>query len=80
VLILNNVKIGTRLVAGFVLVILFGLAVALLGWRQLAGVDQMVNSLADQRMQMVLNISELKDNVNLAALSAVEGEIPEEEK
>jgi len=70
VLILNNVKIGTRLVAGFVLVILFGLAVALLGWRQLAGVDQMVNSLADQRMQMVLNISELKDNVNLAALSA----------
>jgi methyl-accepting chemotaxis protein len=69
-LVLNNLKIGTRLVAGFVMVILFGLAVALLGWRQLAGVDQMVNSLADQRMQMVLNISELKDNVNVAALSA----------
>jgi methyl-accepting chemotaxis protein len=69
-LVLNNVKIGTRLVAGFVMVILFGLAVALLGWRQLAGVDQMVSSLADQRMQMVLQISELKDNVNVAALSA----------
>jgi methyl-accepting chemotaxis protein len=69
-LILNNVKIGTRLVAGFVMVILFGLAVALLGWRQLAGVDQMVSSLADQRMSMVLQISELKDNVNVAALSA----------
>jgi methyl-accepting chemotaxis protein len=69
-LVLNNVKIGTRLVAGFVLVILFGLAVALVGWRQLAGVDQMVSSLADQRMSMVLHISELKDNVNVAALSA----------
>jgi len=68
--VLNNVKIGTRLVAGFVLVILFGLAVALFGWRQLAGLDKMVRALAEQRMAMVQKIADLKDNANVVARGA----------
>jgi len=64
---LNNVKIGTRLVAGFVLVIVFGLAVALFGWRQLAGLDTMVRTLAEQRMTMAERVAQLKDNVNVVA-------------
>ncbi len=68
--ILNNLKIGTRLVAGFVLVIVFGLVVAAVGWRQLVGLDAMVRTLAEQRMAMVQQAGELKDNANVVARGA----------
>jgi methyl-accepting chemotaxis protein len=68
--VLNNLKIGTRLVAGFVLVIVFGLVVAAVGWRQLVGLDAMVRTLAEQRMAMVQQAGELKDNANVVARGA----------
>jgi methyl-accepting chemotaxis protein len=64
---LNNVRIGTRLVTGFVLVIVFGLIVAFVGWYQLVGLNSMVRTLAEQRMGMAQHIGELKDNSNVVA-------------
>ena len=64
---LRNVRIGTRLVLGFVLVILCGLLVALFGWRQLVGLDGMVRALAEERMTAVDRIGRMKDNANVVA-------------
>ena len=64
---LRSVRIGTRLVLGFVLVILCGLLVAVFGWRQLVGLDGMVRALAEERMTAVDRIGRMKDNANVVA-------------
>jgi methyl-accepting chemotaxis protein len=64
---LKQWKIGTRLAAGFVIVIVAGLAVAAYGWSQLRGLDRMVQSLAEDRMVKVAQFSQMKDNANVVA-------------
>jgi methyl-accepting chemotaxis protein len=66
---LGNLGIGGRIGAGFVLVIVASLAIALFGSWRLRGVGEEVRLLAEDRMVKVEQLGGIKDNVNIIARS-----------
>ncbi|MDA8456006.1 methyl-accepting chemotaxis protein [Acidovorax sp. GBBC 3334] len=67
--IFRNMKLGVMLGAGFSTLILLGLTVAAVGRVQLGSVSDDVNLLTSDRIGKVMQVQELKDNVNVVARS-----------
>jgi methyl-accepting chemotaxis protein len=65
----SNMKVGSRLGLGFMLVILAGLFVAVFGRVQLGSVNTEVTTLVEDRMVKVDQLTEVKDNLNIVARS-----------
>ncbi len=65
----RNMKLGTMLGAGFSVLILLGLALASFGRLQLGNVSEDVERLTSDRVGKMLQLQELKDNVNIVARS-----------
>ncbi|MCH8180926.1 MAG: MCP four helix bundle domain-containing protein [Proteobacteria bacterium] len=64
---LKNLSIGTRLFAGFALIIAAALAIALVGRVQLGELSDEMRFLTSDRMVKVEQLSEVKDNLNVIA-------------
>ena len=64
---LRNMQLGAKLGLGFTVVILIGCLVALYGRLQLSQVADNVSQLADERMENLLTLQDLRDQVNLNA-------------
>ncbi|QCX10383.1 methyl-accepting chemotaxis protein [Paracidovorax citrulli] len=65
----RNMKLGTMLGAGFSILILLGLALASFGRLQLGDVSEDVERLTSDRVGKMLQLQELKNNVNIVARS-----------
>ncbi|WP_225977189.1 MCP four helix bundle domain-containing protein, partial [Paracidovorax avenae] len=68
--IFRHMKLGTMLGAGFSALIFLGLALAFIGRQQLGAVSEDVDLLTSDRITKVVQVQELKDNVNIVARSA----------
>jgi len=66
---ISNLRIATRLAAGFGLVIVAGLAVALYGRTALNSVGNELKLLTDDRIVKVNQVRDIRDNLNLVAQS-----------
>lgn len=60
----SHLKISTRLGAGFALVIVLGLVVALLGRWQLQTISGQLHALSTEEMVKVEHATQTKDNIN----------------
>ncbi|GAB7208254.1 hypothetical protein OS21_47550 [Dickeya oryzae] len=65
--ILKNMKLGTMLGSGFILVILIGFTVAIFGRSQLIHVGNNLDYLSNIRLNNLIAMQEIKDNFNAAA-------------
>ncbi|WP_023641027.1 methyl-accepting chemotaxis protein [Dickeya zeae] len=65
--ILKNMKLGTMLGSGFILVILIGFTVAIFGRSQLIHVGNNLDYLSNIRLNNLIAMQEIKDNFNSAA-------------
>jgi len=66
---ISNLRVATRLAAGFGLVIVSGLAVALYGRTALNSVGNELKLLTDDRIVKVNQVRDIRDNLNLVAQS-----------
>ncbi|WP_238548954.1 MCP four helix bundle domain-containing protein, partial [Dickeya dianthicola] len=65
--ILKNMKLGAMLSSGFILVILIGFFVAIFGRSQLIHVGNNLDYLSNIRLNNLIAMQEIKDNLNAAA-------------